>query len=621
MKRQERQSPETETAEGSKKTTKNSSGAPNAEFKEMTDMLMRLEKSIERWKKEVADAAKKKEEEERQKRETETIVTMVQVPENTLKVMEKIEKLNNDGWRRLKRFLATEETSDGAEGTKQRRACNQEDAPETTETDMPKRMQRALEKRKKEAFEMITRIDTELVKHALMNVGERFVLDKEGTGKVQTFEFGKTRIHTGKFEDLMNLWEKRTTGDRREEDEDSDEEERMDAEGSGEPHGAEECQMNMEVMDTHEEKKEENVRCPLRSTPIESRIDLQELDVDVFQYAISGWAAVIGTGTYTAEEIKEKVYADLNLDDSFKFVQIYVRWFLTMYEDFMDKMATVFGVPIIAIGASPPNPTLGEDEGKTLDKDEEGLPVVPLTVQGRMNAVLDEARMQAGRTFQTKLYEELRNKIGIRQGAQGSPGWWALPTPIDYLTKYSRAYGKLKSFGHIAPRGLLKFARDHGMVIAFGLELLPERYAVKSCSGKCAIWGEDGGVFFGIPPTQAHAHCGLTGPVGACKGGEDRFYDPERKGVAGDPFISMLTGKLEYDECFTTDMALYHPKRQDTKEGVCSGDVVKVRGLQYQTIVVFKTYKGCWVVGCGGRFFYPMEMLCVAEWHKVSRRV
>ncbi|CAG0926226.1 unnamed protein product, partial [Notodromas monacha] len=142
------------------------------------------------------------------------------------------------------------------------------------ETDMLKRMQRALEKRKKEAFEMITRIDTELVKHALMNVGERFVLDKEGTGKVQTLEIGKTRIHTGKFEDLMNLWEKRTTGDGREEEEDRDEEEKMDAEGSGEPNGAEERQMNMEVMDTHEEKKDENVRRPLRSTPIESRIDL-----------------------------------------------------------------------------------------------------------------------------------------------------------------------------------------------------------------------------------------------------------------------------------------------------------------------------------------------------------
>ncbi|CAG0925574.1 unnamed protein product, partial [Notodromas monacha] len=277
MKRQERQSPETETAEGSKKTTKNASGAPNAEFEEMTDMLMRLEKSIERRKKEEADAAKKKEE-ERQKREMETIVTMVQVPENTLKVMEKIEKLNDDGWRRLKRFLATEETPDGAkpEGTKRRRACNQDDARETA--NMPKRMQRAIENRKKEAFEMITRIDTEVVKHALMNVGERFLVDnKEGTEKVQTFEIGKTRIHTGKFEDLMNLWEKRTTGDGREEEQDSDEEEKMDAEGSGEPHRAEECQMNMEVMDTHEEKKEENVRRPLRSTPIESRIDLRRL--------------------------------------------------------------------------------------------------------------------------------------------------------------------------------------------------------------------------------------------------------------------------------------------------------------------------------------------------------
>ncbi|CAG0923125.1 unnamed protein product, partial [Notodromas monacha] len=264
MKRQERQSPETETAEGSKKTTKNASGAPNAEFEEMTDMLMKLEKSIERRKKEVADAAKKKEEEEQQKRETETIVTMVQVPENTLKVMEKIEKLNDDGWRQLKRFLATEETSDGAkaEGTKQRRACNQDDAQETA--NMPKRMQRAIENRKKEAFEMITRIDTEVVKHALRNVGERFLVDnKEGTEKVQTFEIGKTRIHTGKFEDLMNLWEKQTTGDGREKEEDSDEEEKMDAEGSGEPNGAEERQMNVEVMDTHEEKKDENVRRPL----------------------------------------------------------------------------------------------------------------------------------------------------------------------------------------------------------------------------------------------------------------------------------------------------------------------------------------------------------------------
>ncbi|CAG0925576.1 unnamed protein product, partial [Notodromas monacha] len=295
MKRQERQSPETDTAEGLKKTTKNASGTPNADGRNDGD-ADEAGKEHRTTEKEVADAAKKKEEEEQQK--TETIVTMVQVPENTLKVMEKIEKLNDDGWRRLKRFLATEETSDGAEGTKRRRACNQEDAPGTTETDMPKRMQRALEKRKKEAFEIITRIDTELVKHALMNVGERFVLKE---GKVQTLEIGKTRIHTGMFEDLMNLWEKQTSGNGREEQEDSDEEEKMDAEGSGreegrkrtastddeeekmdaegsgEPNGAEERQMNMEVMDTHEEKKEENVRRPLRSTPIESRIDLRRL--------------------------------------------------------------------------------------------------------------------------------------------------------------------------------------------------------------------------------------------------------------------------------------------------------------------------------------------------------
>ncbi|CAG0917420.1 unnamed protein product [Notodromas monacha] len=338
---------------------------------------------------------------------------------------------------------------------------------------------------------------------------------------------------------------------------------------------------------------------------------LEGRGIEVFQYSLSGWSALVGSGQVVSPAaIKMRVYRDLNLDSSFKFTHIFVRALYGYY----DELSKVFNAPVLALGASAP-PALGPGCNtyltEPMDLDVQGVPLIPLRYKG--TPIYDQrSRDSAGHAFQMALYTGLRTKIGKVQGSPDGKGWWAVPTPVRHLAAYDRTERTNLSFGHIHSRAYLFFAQLHAAAICFGLEWTQcqgKTWGAYACAGRCPQWLGDGKASPGIPPALPHFHCTDHGPKN-CEGNGPFHINPAVFGAGGDPFKQMdevLSAKM-FLEVFSVEFLVSDPKHLSSSRMVI-GTTVRVKGSRQKKFIISKAGDFVWLVGEGGLDFVHIRNL------------
>ncbi|CAG0921360.1 unnamed protein product [Notodromas monacha] len=338
--------------------------------------------------------------------------------------------------------------------------------------------------------------------------------------------------------------------------------------------------------------------------------------------SISGWSFVTRKNHLEMPDLRKVIWKGLRLGPKFAFSQIYLRGgtndikqlctyknfnprlanfglFFSKYESYIREIVTEFRCSVFALGASPPapQPLLDSLQSAILEADKDGMPLIPLRSDGNVN-VDKEARERAARAYQRMLYLRLKQVEGTKfvVNKEQLLFWMSLPTPIEALSAYSRGRGHLDDFGHLLQTASLIFAKYHCLAIWRGIRCLPGygNMIGRGCSGGCPIFLDDGSIQEGIIPEVAHQHSGSFGPVINCIG-------PLLTGVKWD---SLELGKYDYDECFTTDVAL---SSSDSSRTLEVGDIVKIRDVPGFRIIVSRSAAGVWSVGLNGRLFSKLQ--------------
>ncbi|CAG0924660.1 unnamed protein product [Notodromas monacha] len=346
------------------------------------------------------------------------------------------------------------------------------------------------------------------------------------------------------------------------------------------------------------------------------------MNVDLFQVSIRGWSFVTWKNRLEMPDLRKVIWKGLCLGPKFAFSQIYLRGgtnnikqlctyknlnpclanfglFFSGYESYIQEIVTEFRCSVFALGASPPalQPLLDSPQSAILEADKDGMPLIPLRSEGNVN-VDEEAQERAARAYQRMLYLCLKQVEGTKfvVNKEQLLFWMALPTPIEVLSAYSQGRGRLDDFGHLLQTASLIFAKYHCLAIWRGIRCLPGygNMIGRGCSGGCPIFLDDGSIQEGIISEVAHQHSGSFGPVINCIG-------PLLTGVKWD---SLEFGKYDYNECFTTDVALLSSDSSQTLE---VGDIVKIRDVPRFRIIVSRSAAGVWSVGLNGRLFSKLQ--------------